>query len=288
MLIIHTALACEAKPWIEALNLKPSKGHGSIRLYQSDDTQLLVSGTGSLRTSASIAYALGSLTGQVDRSTLQAINIGVAGCVDTNIPIGDCFIVGKCSSDEGKRHLYPDIFFNHNLPLATLRTSDRIVHSQPAGPIPSAENPLLWDMEGYGFFSACTLFLSPSCMQSLKIVGDHLEDAENVTPKAIEDLMADKIETLLPTIEKYRNQGGVEQKERVLEENDLRWIDHCSKDMLLTATQKAQLVRSLRNWRTKEKLAQLDQILPIPPPGDIKHKREQRKVFAELLEKINQ
>ncbi len=82
MTLIHTALFTEAKPIIEYLKLKFIQKK-PYRLYQRDNILLIVTGMGEK------TLIIKELLSQYHIK--KAINIGIAGCKDKNIPIGALF-----------------------------------------------------------------------------------------------------------------------------------------------------------------------------------------------------
>ncbi len=85
MTLIHTALLCEAMPIIQRLKLKKI----SKNFYQKDKIYLLVSGIGEKNTKRVLNDFLYA------HEVKKAINIGIAGCGDKNIAIGDIFCINK-------------------------------------------------------------------------------------------------------------------------------------------------------------------------------------------------
>ncbi|NOZ91025.1 MAG: nucleoside phosphorylase [Epsilonproteobacteria bacterium] len=82
MTLIHTALFAEAKPIIEHLKLRFIQKK-PYRLYQRDNIVLAVTGMGEK------TLIIKEILSQY--YIKKAINIGIAGCKDKNIPIGALF-----------------------------------------------------------------------------------------------------------------------------------------------------------------------------------------------------
>jgi len=106
MILIHTALFAEAKPIIEHLKLKFIQKQ-PYRLYQRDDIVLVVTSMGEK------TLIIKELLSQYHIN--KAINIGIAGCKDKNIPIGTLFYTYYKSESEA---LAP----NNNIPYSTITT----------------------------------------------------------------------------------------------------------------------------------------------------------------------
>lgn len=85
MTLIHTALRCEAQPIIDKYKLAKI----SPKIYKNDDLTVLISGVGEENTKRELEGFLSS------HEVLKAINIGVAGCSDKSIKIGELFCINK-------------------------------------------------------------------------------------------------------------------------------------------------------------------------------------------------
>lgn len=141
MTLIHTALLCEAQPIIETYKLTKVINK---KEYKNEKILLIVSGIGEAKTSAVLQHIL------TTRPIQKAINIGIAGCKDKNIPIGSLF----CANKKLK-----------TIPHATITTVQ-----SPTKEIFTT----LVDMEASAFFFTCKdknidFFI-------LKVVSDYLDD----------------------------------------------------------------------------------------------------------------
>ena len=143
MILIHTALLCEAQSFIEYYKLKKTNN----KLYQNDELIVLISGIGKENTLLTLEDIFSNHT------IIKAFNIGIAGCNDTTIEIGTLFCTNKCLKDIKK------------LPLITQDTIT--INSKET-------NPTLYDMEAKYFLSICSLYLKKEDIFIFKIVSDHL------------------------------------------------------------------------------------------------------------------
>lgn len=83
MILIHTALLCEAMPIIEHFKLKKESG-----IYKNEKIWLCVLGVGKKNTS--------KLNEILDNYKFEKIiNLGICGCSDKNINIGEIFCVNQ-------------------------------------------------------------------------------------------------------------------------------------------------------------------------------------------------
>lgn len=145
MILIHTALLCEAQTFIEYYKLK--KVNSSPKIYANDEIVVCISGVKSKNTLSSLDYLYSNF------NITKAINIGIAGCNNTNIKIGNLY----CTNQKIKEL--------ENLPLIT---SDTVVTSS------NALATSLYDMEGEYFHQISQKHLKEENIFIFKIVSDHL------------------------------------------------------------------------------------------------------------------
>ncbi len=143
MILIHTALLCEAQSFIEFYKLKKVNS----KIYKNDDIVVLISGVGKENTISTLDLMF------LNYDIKKAINIGVAGCNDTNIKIGKLF----CTN-----HTLKDI---NNLPLKTVNKPQTISDTK---------NRILYDMEGKYFRDIASNYLNHDDIFIFKIVSDYL------------------------------------------------------------------------------------------------------------------
>jgi purine nucleoside permease len=144
--LIHTAFFAEAKPIIEHLKLQCTQSK-PYKMYQRDDIVLIVSGMGAKNTlhvrDIFETYEI-----------KKAINIGIAGCVNTSIEIGSLV----CTT-----HQFDAMLFE------TISSVDT--------PCEDKDNltTTLVDMESETFLHASKEFLHVEDIYIFKIVSDHLD-----------------------------------------------------------------------------------------------------------------
>lgn len=85
MKLIHTALLCEAMPIIEKFKLKKT----SSDIYKNDDLIVAISGIGEKKTKECLNKIFSTC------KIKKAINIGIAGCKDKSIKLGEIFCINK-------------------------------------------------------------------------------------------------------------------------------------------------------------------------------------------------
>lgn len=147
MILIHTALLCEAQSFIEYYKLKKINN----KLYQNDKLIVLISGIGKENTLLMLEDMFSNY------SITKALNIGIAGCNNIKIEIGTLFCTNRCLENIKK------------LPLIT---HDKITTNS------QETNPTLYDMEAKYFLSICSLYLKEEAIFIFKIVSDHLSSTK--------------------------------------------------------------------------------------------------------------
>ena len=146
MILIHTALLCEAQTFIEKLKLK--KTNSNPKIYSNDTYLVVISGIGEENTINALKYIFTNYTIET------AYNIGVAGIKDTSISIGELFCIN---------HQIDGI---KQLPLISVDTpqifSDRV------------NDKVLYDMEGNHFLKYSQEHLKDKNIFIFKVISDHL------------------------------------------------------------------------------------------------------------------
>lgn len=155
MVLIHTALLCEAMPIIEHFGLKKV----AKNFYKNESISLCVLGVGAKKTQA-LAEIL-----RCENFT-KVLNIGICGAKDKSVEIGEIFCVGE------------------NLPFLKSATLECV--KNPKSEIQAD----ICDMESGEFFKICENFKVKNFC--LKIVSDHL-DAENLSKNFVYNLVRAKI-----------------------------------------------------------------------------------------------
>jgi nucleoside phosphorylase len=162
MTLIHTALLSEAQAIVERYNLQLIQKNP--RVYKNHKIVLVVAGIGKENT-------LNNLPVLFDKNIDKAINIGIVGCSDENVKIGELF----CTNQELE-----------NIKNMTLVTVD----------IPQVQkqnDKLLFDMEAKYFEQIALEYLVQKDIYIFKVVSDHLDDT---VPKKdfVKKLIADNLE----------------------------------------------------------------------------------------------
>jgi len=147
MILIHTALLCEAQSFIEYYKLK--KTNSTPKIYTNDKIIICISGIRSKNTLSSLEYLY------TNYDIKQAFNIGIAGSNNPNIKIGNLYCTNQTIED---------------IDTLPLLTSDTVVTSS------NAMATSLYDMEGSHFHQISQKYLKKENIFIFKIVSDHLSE----------------------------------------------------------------------------------------------------------------
>lgn len=140
--LLHTALPIEAKAIRKYLQMKPLDKN----LYEKDKILLIISGVGEELT----LKALKPLFHQFPIT--KALNFGMAGCSDENIPIG-----ALCCSTHNIKDTYSATISSVNEPLTSTKNL----------------KTTLVDMESKAFKRYCALFMKKEDIYIFKVVSDY-------------------------------------------------------------------------------------------------------------------
>ena len=147
MILIYTALLCEAQSFIEYY--KATKINSLPKIYTNNNIIICIGGVGKDNTIKSLQYIFNHFNIQ------KAFNIGIAGILDKNIKIGELF----CTTH--KLNLIP---FKHLVTVSKPQLKD------------NAKENILYDMEGEYFLDYCLNHLLKEDIYIFKIISDHLEN----------------------------------------------------------------------------------------------------------------
>jgi len=146
MTLIHTALLSEAQIFIEKYKL--TKVNSLPKIYTSENMIVLIGGIGKENTFNSLEYLFENYT------ISKALNIGIAGCSDTTIKIGELFCTNRELED-----------------INTMKCETVDTPQLPSSLIPNT----LYDMEASYFLEVVKKYLDKNDIYIFKIVSDHLD-----------------------------------------------------------------------------------------------------------------
>lgn len=176
MLIFMCALHCEAKPVIDFYRLKKSPESTDFDLYLNDQIACIVSGMGSEKMTAAVAWAIN----EVAQSDSIWINLGIAG--HKTLIVGSIVIASKLSQFGQQEIIELKPSYDTELPLLPVIT-------QPKESVDYTDDAL-FDMEAYPFIKAVlsiTLIENAVC---IKIISDNQNNLPTRNKARISALIA--------------------------------------------------------------------------------------------------
>jgi len=188
MINFVVALACEAKPLIQALKLKNVANYANFPLYENDEFRLIITGIGKLNAATATSYLAGLNESEKNNVWL---NVGIAGHQDANI--GSPMLANKIIDGGSGLNWYP-IFIR---PLTTVKSTSLVTqdHAQK-----EYEPNTLYDMEAAGFYLAASRFNTTEFIHSLKIVSDNQASPAGYLPeKDVSQLISTNLEIIEQT-----------------------------------------------------------------------------------------
>jgi len=169
MILIHTALLCEAQTFIEEYKLEKI----NTKIYKNNKIILLISGIGKENTISTLDYMF------LHYNITKALNIGIAGANDLSINIGDLF----CT--------------NHN--LLNIKYLDLITVDKVQTNSENNDNIILYDMEAKYFKNISLNYVDKDKIFIFKVVSDYL-DSEILKKDYIKSLIKKNLKKLKPYI----------------------------------------------------------------------------------------
>ncbi|MGK0256305.1 MAG: nucleoside phosphorylase [Arcobacteraceae bacterium] len=143
MILIHTALLCEAQSFIEYYKLKKVNS----KIYTNGELVILISGIGKQNTISTLEDIF------LNYNITKALNIGIAGCNNTKIQIGNLYCTNQILKE---------------IPTLALITNDEITTDS------TSKDTTLYDMEAKYFHTISLEHLKADDIFIFKIVSDYL------------------------------------------------------------------------------------------------------------------
>ncbi|HEX2925998.1 MAG TPA: hypothetical protein VHP38_07035 [Ruminiclostridium sp.] len=165
MLMIFTALYCEAQPLIKNYKLKRNNNINKFQVFQNDNIILTITNTGSIAAAIAVSY-ISALFPPAPSDFL--INIGICGSADRSITVGNILLCNKITEGATGRSFYPDVLFRHTFSEGSLITCSRIQHD-----LYKKRDEMLFDMEAAGIYQSSVYYFQPHQISILKIVSDY-------------------------------------------------------------------------------------------------------------------
>jgi len=227
MLVILTALHCEAKPLIAHFKLKVGSFKSPFPIYHNDKVYLGVSGIGKVNAAFAVSY-LGKI---LEKYIICWLNVGIAG--HRRVAINALFVADKVIDGGTLKTYYPTHIDPLDMTTSTLCTVDK--------PETIFPDEYLYDMEASGFMQAALKFSTSELTHCVKIVSDNLFEKTPLDGKIIERLIGNHLTEI---------QSFGLRLLKLAEEVKTAQVEDFLPQCHFTVTEKWQLHRLLVRYRT--------------------------------------
>ncbi|WMJ88934.1 5'-methylthioadenosine/S-adenosylhomocysteine nucleosidase family protein [Anaerocolumna sp. MB42-C2] len=257
MLILTTALYCEALPFIEYYHLKKDNSFVKVQVFRNEDILLLITKSGAIHAAIGTAY----LCSRINPSPKDLfVNIGVCGSSLKEDTPGTLYLCNQIMEWETKRFFYPDILYTHPFKERSIISSPIVVSSDnfftdqaDAGKIDLHQTIInqatLVDMESAGFYQAASYFYQPHQIFFLKIVSDNLTNAA-ITPDKITALIKGNIPLITDWTATIKTE--FDKNNSALTPEEEAYLGTLSKDLCLSVSMENQLIQLCKYYKLKE------------------------------------
>ncbi|MFN4234640.1 MAG: hypothetical protein ACK4IK_07525 [Bacteroidia bacterium] len=240
-ILFHTALFFEAQPLIEYYKLKQVFQLKNIKIYNKENTFLIISGTGLINTANSISIFFNLFNQQ--KKNFLCINIGIAASKE--LQLNNWFYADTIKMFKQRFVFYPSIVYPFE--SSKLITVTEIADSCLTNKYPE----YMFDMEGYSFSKSVQFYQQNHFIHSFKYISDSgykFLDAKNLQINYNNDFrkVLEKINTLIEHLKKHLID------ENLLERNTL--ISDKINQLKITSYQKNQLLTAIKYYLNYQSL----------------------------------
>ncbi len=253
MIIITTALYCEAKALIERFGMKKDTSNTRFQVFTDTekDMVLVITGVGSIAAAAAVSGVCAryeNTQGALD----FLVNIGACSGQQAE---GTIYICNKITELATGRTFYPDMLYRHPFRETQITTVMKVIKS---GELPCQGKDALFDMEAAAVYQAGAYFFGPHQMSFIKVVSDNA-DASSVTEKRLEALIEKNIDMITEYTDTLKKASVELHNKDILDTDGNReWIDRLCSDMHCSATMKAAVEQHIRYSILEERYESLE------------------------------
>ena len=259
MTALVVALSAEAKPIIE--NYKLQLIDSKLQVYKNETILLIISGIGKINAIIATTHLASKYNPKI------FINIGIAGTKESNISIGDVFLVNKIYDIETNRYYFPDMLYKLDMSERDISTSIKPLDN------PALLSTSLVDMESSGFFIAAARFVTNENIFIIKVISDYL-DITIQNKETVGKLMSLTIKTL----DKILLIKPISQN--ILDNDEIVRLEQIGLELKLSKTQSNQL----KEFTIYKKLQENNTLFLDKLEGqNIQNKEQRNKLISELL-----
>lgn len=283
MSALFFALSQEAKPWIDALQLKPDPRQGHFRFYQNEKHTAVISGPGKLAMAMAVTELALRLPKEQRHAGYRVWNLGICGSANMDHSVGDFFWANRIRDYESVRDYYPEkieaLHWDKETHVTTVERPVTNIENLQSKFYQFLDKKILKemsliDMEAAGFFEAASVYFELHQIQVGKIVSDHLEGNFCQASK-IEELMQETKHKLIDLFES----NALETSTQILNPEIWENINHFAESVKFTKSMLVEIKKSI----TYFKINHPEQEIPFPLVKQEKRsfeKRDAKEVFS--------
>ncbi len=279
MILITTALYCEALPFIQLYHLKKDTAFVKFQVFKNEDMLLLITKPGAVQAAiavASLCTAIAPAAGDI------FLNLGVCGTHRESDSLGSVFLCNQIIDKESKRSFYPDLLLAHPYEERCVITSPVIINNKETDSERTGSYPgvYLIDMEASGLFQAASYFYQPHQMIFLKIVSDYLKNTD-MAPEKITGLIQGNMTAITEWISQVKD--GFSKAAPTFTSEEEKLLTELAVDLRLSVSSELKLRQLFKYYKLKEggfagRLKGFLSDTPLP----CKTKTEGKKYFEQL------
>ena len=270
MQCILSALKSESQPFIKFYNLEKDRRF-SFPVFRNKDLYLLGIGVGKKY----IKKRVNDFIQKIGKSSIQFINVGLAGGKKSIHTIGDIFIINKIKDENSKKFYFPDILYKHTFQESEVSTVCKEITNG------GAEFSGLVDMEASEIFKVCSKLSSVHNLIFLKVVSDYMDKSfGNFEKDHVSTLMKLNLKEIVAFI-KYSNLSD-NRKHEILNDFDKQWLVQTIKILRLTKTQSLMLEKYFKGKKIRNPDFSYPNISTFRP----ENKFERNQIFQKICEKL--
>lgn len=233
MLMIVTALYCEAQPFIEYYHLKKDQQINKFQVFQNEEIKLIITSTGSIAAAVGVSYLCNSFPPSADDFM---INIGACASNRRDIPSGTVYFCNKIMDEVTGRSFYPDILYKHPFAEGSILTCGRIKSKEQIDNY--GDEMKLIDMEAAGIYQAAAYYFQQHQLSFIKIISDYGAEKE-ISQEIVSQLVKQNLTGIITWLDLLKKAGKKDQPVFTLEEEAS--INNIAKNLRCSVTMEYQL-----------------------------------------------
>lgn len=274
MVYFLTALYYEAKDILEHYKMKKVMKVTKFQVFKGENELLIISGTSGIKAIVAATYLLNHFEYNEDDIF---VNVGICGAAKEKICKGEVFLCDKLIDNFSKKAFYPDMLFKHPFKEGTLESFSEVVNKTMKQNI----DVDIVDQEGAFVYETASMFLKPQNIYIIKIVSDILNPG-SVTPKLIEDLMADNMPKVYAWLEERTKVES--DNEDIISIEEYKILKALSEKIRLTSAMNMEFIKLSKQYKIRNGYV-LDAINEYRN-FQCKSKNEGKRIFEELKERL--